>query len=108
MPTPFETIRAVGRLDVASSLGFEREVIAAVDAGARKLILDFSRLDYISSAGLRVVLIAAKRLSAVGGHMAICSTNWRVERLFEISGFKDFLDICPSMAEAQRTLREKS
>ena len=55
-------------------------------------MLDLGRLDYISSAGLRVVLIAAKRLKSVGGALVLCTLNPSVREVFEISGFASILE----------------
>jgi anti-anti-sigma factor len=93
-------VRPEGRLDGASGPAFEKELIGNIDKGARKLLLDFSKLQYISSAGLRIVLIAAKRMKAGGGRLALCSLNRQINEVFEISGFSSILDICPSYDDA--------
>jgi anti-anti-sigma factor len=72
----------------------------AVLAGARKVVLDFSGLDYISSAGLRVLLGAAKQMRAKGGTLRIFGLNQSVREVFEISGFSTILSVYPSEAEA--------
>lgn len=53
-----------GRLDSATAKTFEDDLLARVSAGSCALVVDFARLDYISSAGLRVILMAAKRVKA--------------------------------------------
>ncbi len=93
-------VRPEGRLDGASAPAFETELIGTIDKGTRKLLLDFSKLQYISSAGLRIVLIAAKRMKAGGGRLALCSLNRQINEVFEISGFSSILDICPSYDDA--------
>jgi anti-anti-sigma factor len=72
----------------------------AVLAGAKKVVLDFSALDYISSAGLRVLLGAAKQLRASGGKLGMCGLNQSVREVFDISGFASILSIYPTEAEA--------
>lgn len=71
-----------------------------VVAGAKKVVLDFSALDYISSAGLRVLLGAAKKLKASGGALRIFGVNQSVKEVFDISGFSTILSVYPSEAEA--------
>ena len=68
--------------------------------GTQKLLIDFAKLDYISSAGLRVLLIAAKRLKESDGRFAICSLNDNVADVFAVSGFGSFIDIHPDEASA--------
>ena len=60
--------------------------------GATELTLDFARLDYISSAGLRVLLTAHKTMSAKGG-MKVKNVNEVVAEVFDVTGFADILDI---------------
>ncbi len=77
-----------------------QKAIDAVLAGSKKVVLDFSELDYISSAGLRVLLSAAKQLRASGGTLRIFGLNQSVREVFEISGFSTILTVFPSEAEA--------
>jgi anti-anti-sigma factor len=72
----------------------------AVVAGAKKVALDFSGLDYISSAGLRVLLGVAKKLRATGGTLGMFGLNQSVREVFEISGFSSILSVYQSEAEA--------
>jgi len=71
-----------------------------MDEGSRKLLLDFSRLDYISSAALRVLLAVAKKLTPNEGELRICNPNDVVNEVFEISGFSTILKVLPSDSEA--------
>lgn len=77
-----------------------QKALDGVVAGAKKVALDFSTLDYISSAGLRVLLGAAKQLKAKGGKLAFFGLNQSVREVFEISGFATILTVYPSEAEA--------
>jgi len=89
-----------GRLDSGTGAAFEKDLLNNIDKGARRLLLDFSKLQYISSAGLRIVLVGAKRMKASGGRMALCSLNRQIAEVFEISGFTSVLDIFPSQDDA--------
>ncbi len=80
-----------GRLDTTSSPELEEELNSSLD-GVTGLVFDFSRLDYLSSAGLRVILSAHKRMSRQG-FMKLCNVNDTVREIFEITGFSDFLTI---------------
>ncbi|HZJ01458.1 MAG TPA: STAS domain-containing protein [Gemmatimonadaceae bacterium] len=88
-----------GSLDSGTSPEAQK-ALDAVLAGARKVALDFSALDYISSAGLRVLLGAAKKLRASGGTLRMFGLNQSVREVFEISGFSAILAVYPSEAEA--------
>jgi len=88
-----------GNLDSTTSPEAQKK-LDAVLAGARKVVLDFSELDYISSAGLRVLLGAAKQLRASGGTLRMFGLNQSVREVFEISGFSAILAVYPSEAEA--------
>ncbi len=88
-----------GNLDSTTSPEAQK-ALDAVLAGARTVALDFSELDYISSAGLRVLLGAAKQLRASGGTLRIFGLNQSVREVFEISGFSTILAVYPSEAEA--------
>ena len=80
-----------GRLDTMTAPELEAELNKSL-AGAETLTLDFSKLDYISSAGLRVLLSAHKNMSAKGG-MKIKNVNEIVREVFDVTGFSDILTI---------------
>ena len=80
-----------GRLDTTTATEFEAELTRALD-GLTALVLDFRDVAYVSSAGLRVILKAQKRMAAKGG-MKIVGANAMVMEVFEITGFADVLTI---------------
>ena len=84
-------IAVEGRLDTTTSPELEKELQASLE-GISDLTLDFSKLDYISSAGLRVLLSAHKTMSKKGG-MKVTHVNEIVGEVFEVTGFADILDI---------------
>ena len=84
-------IALVGRLDTMTAPELESELSASM-GGAESLTLDFSKLEYISSAGLRVLLSAHKVMSQKGG-MKITHVNEVVSEVFEVTGFSDILTI---------------
>ena len=80
-----------GRLDTMTAPELEQELKASMD-GADSLVFDFSHLDYISSAGLRVLLVAQKAMSLKGG-MKVTHVKELVQEVFEVTGFADILTI---------------
>ena len=93
--TNFENEKATllleGRLDTVTAPELEK-AIGAVPPEANELILDFSELEYISSAGLRVLLAAQKRAAWANG-MRVTKVRDAVMEIFEITGFSDILTI---------------
>ena len=80
-----------GRLDTMTAPELEAELKGSLDA-ANSLTLDFAKLDYISSAGLRVLLSAHKAMSGKGG-MKVTHVNEIVQEVFDVTGFSDILTI---------------
>ncbi len=85
------TVALEGRLDTTTAPALEKELQASFD-GATELTLDFSALEYISSAGLRVLLSAHKVMSRKGG-MKVTNVNEVVAEVFDVTGFADILTI---------------
>lgn len=85
------TIAIEGRLDTATAPNFENEIRDSLD-GIETLILDFYNLEYVSSAGLRVILTAQKIMNQQG-NMKIQNVNEDIMDVFEITGFSDILTI---------------
>ena len=80
-----------GRLDTVTAPDLESVLKESLD-GAESLVFDLSKLDYISSAGLRVLLSAHKAMSSKGG-MKVTHVNEIVQEVFEVTGFSDILTI---------------
>lgn len=76
-----------GRVDTVSAQAFEKELSGALNREETLLVIDLSGLEYISSAGLRVILSAAKTLKARGGDIRLAATQGSVKKVFQISGF---------------------
>ncbi|MEJ2731393.1 MAG: STAS domain-containing protein [Deltaproteobacteria bacterium] len=89
-----------GRLDSNTSQGFEKKIFQAIDDGSKNMIIDFKDLEYISSAGLRVILKATKALNREEGKMMLCDMQDYVKEVFEIAGFDSFLPIVGTMNDA--------
>lgn len=93
-------IAFTGNLDSNTSPQAQQALDGILAAGAQKLVIDFTALDYISSAGLRVLLGAAKRLHGSGGALCLFGLNETIREVFEISGFSKILTVRASEAEA--------
>lgn len=89
------TLALTGRLDGLSSPELEHQVSALVASGVRALTFDLSGLDYVSSAGLRVFIIAAKKLRASGGAARFTSLTPAVLEVFQVSGLLTALGVAP-------------
>ena len=85
------TLALEGRLDTTTAPELEKELKASMD-GADSLVLDFSKLEYISSAGLRVLLSAHKAMAGKGG-MTVANANEIVQEVFDVTGFSDILTL---------------
>lgn len=85
------TIALEGRLDTTTSPALETELHDSLD-GITSLTFDFDKLEYISSAGLRVLLSAQKTMNKQG-EMIICRVNESIQEIFDITGFTDILTI---------------
>ncbi len=82
----------VARVDSSTAKAFEAKVIAVIGAGARHIVIDFSQLDYISSAGLRVVLVGAK-MAKPPRTFVLCGMKPHIRDVFDVSGFSRILAI---------------
>ena len=84
-------LAVVGRLDTTTAPQLEAELKQSI-SGVEKLVLDFEALEYLSSAGLRV-LLAAQKVMNKQGEMVIRNVNETIAEIFEITGFADILTI---------------
>jgi anti-anti-sigma factor len=91
-----------GNLDSNTSPQAQRALDAILVGGTRRMVADFTALDYISSAGLRVLLGTAKRLSGTGGALHLFGLNETVREVFDISGFSTILAVFATEADALR------
>ena len=92
-------------LDSATASVFESRLLGLVDHGERRIVVDCGSLDYVNSAGLKVFLLAAKRLEPLGGKLVLCSLAPSVLMIFEMIGFTRIMKITASREDALRVLR---
>ncbi|HTT67352.1 MAG TPA: STAS domain-containing protein [Gemmatimonadales bacterium] len=89
-----------GNLDSNTSPQAQQALDGMLASGGRKMVVDFTALDYISSAGLRVLLGTAKRLNGAGGALRLFGLNQTVQEVFDISGFSTILAVFATEADA--------
>jgi len=89
-----------GRIDGSTTEILDASVREQMEGGAKVLIFDFEGTNYISSAGLRVLLVSARGMQSSSGRAIFCGLMDHIAQVFEISGFSDILDIRANRAEA--------
>src|SRR5512144_3149895 len=89
-----------GRLDANTSPALETRIQALLDQGECRLVFDFCQLTYISSLGLRVLIVAAKNLQKINGKIALASLADNIHEIFKIFGVTGAIPIYTTRAEA--------
>lgn len=89
-----------GRLDPTTVATLEDRLSQAVAGGAKNVILDLAALDYISSAGLRVLLVGAKQLKGKQGTLALCAARRTVKEVLNIAGFSSIMKVFETEQDA--------
>ncbi len=95
-----KVVRIEGKLDTQTFADAQIQLTQLIDQGATKLVVNFEKLDYISSTGLNVLLKAAKQLKGNSGELRICGLNEFVQKVFDISGFTTILAVTKTEPEA--------
>lgn len=95
-------LRLKGRLDAISSPAAEKKVFECINSGETNLVLDFEGVDYLSSAGMRMLLSTTKKLKGLSGKLVLCSINPNVMDVLKMSGFDHVLELCSDDNEALR------
>jgi anti-sigma B factor antagonist len=91
-----------GRLDSNTSPEFEEKLLGLIrEPETDKVVLDFAGLDYISSAGLRVLLKASREIKDQEGKLVLCNLKDYIREVFEVSGFVSILPISDSVEGAK-------
>jgi len=94
-----------GRIDSAAAVEFEEKLIEIIDAGNNTMIIDFLRVQFVSSAGLRVLLLAAKKVKPYSGKIILCDMSKEVREVFDISGFSTIFEIHENVTSAINALK---
>lgn len=93
-----------GRLDAVTAPEVESKITGLIEGGETRLAIDFEKLDYISSAGLRVLLVTAKLLKAKQGQVRFANVRGSVKEVFDISGFGSIFQMDDSLAASLAAL----
>ncbi len=93
-------IAVEGRVDTVTAPDLEERILEWVDQGESHLVLDLSDVEYVSSAGLRALLVIAKTAKSCGGGLACCRLQDMVKRVFEVSGFTAVIPVYATLEEA--------
>ena len=80
-------VAPAGRIDTTTAPLLEQHLIALLTRGERRIVVDFSGVDYISSAGLRVMLLLARRMRDANGRLGLCAMGDPVRQVFQLAGF---------------------
>jgi len=93
-------VRVEGRLDATSAPILENKLSELITGKKKLIILDFAKVDYLSSAGMRLLLSTTKKLKAGDGKLHFCSINEEVMEIIKMAGFERILSIFPTEQEA--------
>ncbi|MCE2422554.1 MAG: STAS domain-containing protein [Gemmatimonadetes bacterium] len=92
-----------GRVDSSNATEFDQHLGEEIDGGAKYLAVDCADLAYISSAGLRVLLVAIRKTNAAGGSVSLCCVPGHIQEVLEVSGFSRLLGIHGSVEDAKKS-----
>lgn len=95
------TVSIEGNVDTNSAPDVKSGLDELINSGANKIVIDLTAMDYISSAGLRVLLLVGKQLKGTAGELRLSGMNESVRDVFDISGFSSIFNIFGTAAEAQ-------
>lgn len=93
-------VEVSGRVDSPNATKLGESLNEQIDAGHTQLVIDLSNVEYISSAGLREIVSAAKKVRAGGGDLRIASPSQRVQDVFRLAGLLELFQIFPTQVEA--------
>ena len=93
-------LNPLGRIDGTNAKEFEDALLGRIAAGDSQILMNFEGINYISSAGLRVLLMAAKRTTQAKGRFALCTVQEHIQEVFRVSGFSEIIPIHDERSEA--------
>lgn len=94
-----------GKLDASTAPRLEERLLALIQVGEKQMVVNGERLEYISSAGLRVLLVAAKRLKPLNGRIVLAGLKAHIKEVFEIAGFAAIFPMYDGEEEALRSFQ---
>jgi len=96
----YGVVAVEGRIDTVSAPEFETQVLAWINQGRTRFVIDLSKLEYISSAGLRSLVVTARNAAVHGGGVCCCGLTGIVQQVFDVSGFSRILPVFDSLEAA--------
>jgi len=93
-------VSITGRLDTTNYSLLEKKLTDLIDKREDKILIECSKMDYVSSSGLRILLMALKKITMVKGKFVLCNLQENIREIFEISGFTNIFEIYPTQEEA--------
>ena len=97
-------VEVSGRMDALTAPEFEKKMQQLMDQGQERFVVDMRQVDYVSSAGLRSVLVISKALKSGQGRLLLAGLTEAVQEVFEMTGFARILEIHPDVAAAMEKL----
>ncbi len=101
----FSIVHVSGKIDATTSGKLETTLSGMIDQGEANIILDLENTNYISSAGLRILVVITKKVHG-SGNLCICNANKNVYEIIEMAGFHAFMTICDSIEAAKQKITE--
>lgn len=98
-------VSASGRIDAITANELEDNLLKLIDQGRERIILNLENVEYISSAGLRVLVVVAKQMYA-SGKFCICGASKNVLEIIEMAGFNVFMTIYDNLETAEKRINE--
>jgi anti-sigma B factor antagonist len=89
-----------GRLDTTNYNMLEKKLMEMIESNHHRILVECTGMDYISSSGLRILLMGLKKISQVKGKFVLCGLQENIHEIFEISGFSSIFEIYPTREEA--------
>ena len=96
----FWVIELIGQLDTPKHMELQRKLLGIIENGERKVVVDCSGLTYISSSGLRILLVALKKITAAGGELSLAGLRANIREILVIAGFTSIFSIFSTVDEA--------
>lgn len=104
----FHVICVDGRIDTYTATEFEQKIIEIIDSGKCNILLDCSALSFISSAGLRVLLVSGKKLKMHNRYLLLAALSEPIKEAFDISGFSALFNLYPTVEDAFKHIQPQS
>ncbi len=96
--------RIVGKIDALTGPNLQADAVSAINRGIPRIIFDMREVTYISSAGLRAIVLTAKHAKAANGGLAVFGLQPAISEVFEIAGLRTIIPIASNEAEARSKL----